>query len=480
MLRTTEPMPDSEAPSSYRTYQVGDRTVSVSLQEPAPDTTHVPEALVQDLWRHQRFDTDGLSTTEGETVRVLDPGRLNTDAGPDFHNAHVRIGGMDWRGHVEVHTTSGGWFDHEHHSNPRYDSVILHVTLRPDMWTGGLLRPDQSPLPEVVLYPRLEAPLRKLLHSFRTRPDEDSLPCASRWDEVPSDHRQRWIRHLAQERLAGKRDRLARRSAPSLESLLYERLFAGLGYAKNDEPMTTLAQRVPLEVLRSVQGARNREALLLGVADLLPEPGDLLETDRATADHAMDLQDRFRRLQVQIDAPRMEATSWTFFRLRPNNFPPLRVAQGAAWFADDALLASAPLPRLRSALAQEEPVPALRAALRAVPSPFWRTHYHLTKASSEHDPSLGTSRRTTLLVNAVVPVLLLDADRRDDSAQKESALKVLQALPAEQDHVVLRFQELGTDVDSAFTAQGLHQLYRSYCTAGGCLNCDIGQYLLEA
>jgi hypothetical protein len=176
----------------------------------------------------------------------------------------------------------------------------------------------------------------------------------------------------------------------------------------------------------------------------------------------------------------MESTSWTFFRLRPNNFPPLRIAQAAAWYDEDALLASNPLPILRSALSSDDPANALRDALAATPPPFWRTHYHLKKSASEHDPNLGPSRRDTLLVNAVVPTLLLDAERRNDIAQADAAMDVLRSLSASRDTVVRRFQDLGTRADSAFEAQGMHQLYRAYCTEGGCLDCQIGQHLLNS
>lgn len=462
-----------------RRYEIDDATVAVSLQEPRPDVK-VPEALVHDLWRHQRFDSENLTTTKGHSVQILDPGRPHTDAGPDFRNAHVRIGSMDWRGHVEIHTSSGEWFEHEHHTDPRYDSVVLHVSLHADVWTGGLLRSDESTLPEIVLYPRLDTPLRELLHTYHTRPDDDTLPCASRWDAVPDATKRSWISTLAEERINDKRDRLAERSESALAHHLQERLFAGLGYAKNDEPMSTLARRLPPSKVRSIDNPRNREALHLGVANLLPKPKDLLDADRETADYAMDLRDRFRRLQVQFDVPVMATTSWTFFRLRPNNFPSLRIAQAAAWYDSDALLADDPLPPLRSALTTDTPTEALQKVLASTPPPFWKTHYHLKSDASEHDPSLGSSRRETLIVNAVVPVLLLDAHRRDDPTQAEAAMDVLRSLPAPRDSVVRRFRNLGTDAQSAFEAQGLHQLYRTYCQKGGCLDCDIGQHLLKS
>jgi hypothetical protein len=472
-------MSSPSSPARQQLYQIDDARVAVALQEPEPDV-QVPEALVHDLWRHQRFDTEGLTTTDEAPVRILHPGRPNTDAGPDFQNAHVRIGDMDWRGHVEIHTASGGWYEHEHNTDPRYDSVVLHVTLHADMWTGGLLRADESTVPEIVLYPRLDTPLRELLHTFHTRSGDDDLPCASRWDEVPDDTKHDWVAHLARERLSNKRDRLAERSDASLEERLHERLFAGLGYSKNDEPMTTLARRLPPSLVREVEDPRDREALHLGVAGLLPEPKDLLDADRETADYAMDLRDRYRRLQVRFEVPEMESTSWTFFRLRPNNFPPLRLAQAAAWYADDALLSDDPIPQLRSRLQADDPAHALREMLAASPPEFWRTHYHLEKSASEHEPDLGPSRRDTLLVNAVVPALLLDADRRSDAEQTEVAIDVLRSLSAPRDSVLRRFRDLGTAPSSAYEAQGLHQLYREYCTQGGCLDCAIGRHLLNS
>ena len=194
-----------------------------SLQEPHP-TVEVPEALIQDLWKHQRFSTEDLTTTDGTPVQILDPGRHNSDSGPDFENAHVRIGSVDWRGHVEIHTSSSIWFEHQHNTDPKYNSVILHVTLRADVWTGGLPRSDESIVPEIVIYPHLNTPLRELLHAYHTRADEETLPCASRWDQVPESKKRDWIADLARTRLSKKRTRLHEESDSSLDELLQERL----------------------------------------------------------------------------------------------------------------------------------------------------------------------------------------------------------------------------------------------------------------
>lgn len=477
--RTPMPRPDPADPDP-RFYGADEKVFEVTLHEPGRGALlRIPEALIHDLWAARRFDTTTLATTEGAPVVVLDPGTRNTDRGADFSGARLRIGETEWAGDVEIHPTSGGWFDHRHHEDPVYDRVVLHVALYADVWTGALHRTDGTAIPEVLLYPLLDAPLRQLLYQFYTRPT-GTLLCADGWPRVPASLRDLWIRTLALERLRARRARLAEAflQTPDLESLLHERLFAALGYAKNDAPMTTLAQRLPLDLVRQFDDVRDLEALHLGVAGLLPTPADLLDSDRATADYVMALRDRFERLQLHLEIPVMERTAWRFFRLRPANFPPLRIAQAVALLRAGGLLHRDPLGILLQAMRTEDREEALRASLRAVPGPFWETHVRLEKSTKPRRPTLGRARRDALLANAVVPVLLLHAEQTGDSALETALFDVLRALPAAHDEVTRRFEALGTRPRDAFTAQGLQQLYRTRCAEARCLSCRIGQQLL--
>lgn len=475
--RSASNMHASSPAPAYRLEGQGTRA---AVREPAEARRPVPEALLQDLWRRQHFDTTALRTTEGRLLTVLDPGRLNPDAGPDFYRAHLQIGGQPWHGDVEIHPAARGWFDHGHHRDPRYNAVVLHVSLYRGSGKSGLVREDGSPLPELVLAPRLTAPLHQLLHDFRTR-EEEAIFCAPRWSEVPGPLRSEWVEAMAEERFERKKERLVDRyfAVPSLEELLHERLFAGLGYAKNDVPMSDLARRLPLARCRRLTGRRDLEALLLGTAGLLPAPSDLTGADRATADYATDLVRRFERLEhaCNLEAP-MARTRWQFFRLRPANFPPLRIAQAAALLAPGGLLQNDPLGALLAAVRAEKPVPALHTALAAEPSDFWKTHFRLKKATKPRDPSAGQPRRNTLITNAVVPVLLLYAEQHDDRTLKEALRTVLRQLPPGSDRVTRRFKKLGTPPQDTLEAQGLHQLYRTRCSEARCLDCRIGRYLL--
>ncbi len=469
-------------PARYR-YRLGDgAAVEVVVHEPAPTQRPVPEMLVHDLWQAQRFQRADLRTSDGRSITILDPGRLNTNGGPDFRAARLRIGDLEWGGDVEIHTTSSDWFAHGHHQDAHYNATVLHVTLHADVWTGGLLRPDGTLLPELVLYPHLEDALRTLLYDFYTRA-QNGILCAGRWAEVPEALRRSWIRRLARERVDEKTARLAQAylAAPDLEALLHERLFAGLGYAPNAEPMADLARRLPLSLVRTLGDVTDIEALHLGTAGLLPEPPDLLESDRASADYAMDLRARFARLRAEHDIAAMEKTSWQFFRLRPANFPPLRIAQAAALVAPGGLLRRDPLGALLHALADADPVAALRKTLgSARPPAFWDEHVRLEKKTKPRDPSIGRQRVDTLLVNTALPVLLLHAEQSERPGLAEAVRAVLEKLPAGSgDRVTRRFAKLGTRPKSALEAQGLHQLYRTRCEKARCLQCAVGRFLLE-
>jgi hypothetical protein len=319
-----------------------------------------------------------------------------------------------------------------------------------------------------------------LLYQFYTRRDDDIL-CAGSWKTVPQSTKTAWIRTLATERMRAKKDRLAALYllTPNLEDLLHECLFAALGYAKNDGAMTMLARILPRSLTRQCTNPLDLEALHFGVAGLLPDPADLLDSDRASADYAMTLRERFDQLQLQYEVPVMDKKHWRFFRLRPANFPPLRIAQAVAMLQPGGILHCDPIGTLVNALAAADPVDALRTVLRATPTEFWETHIRLEKATKPRNPAIGTTRLNALIANAVVPVLLLYAEQTNDPVLENTLFDVLRHLPPEHDKITRRYEALDFKTRNAFMAQGLHQLYRTRCREARCLSCPIGRCVLE-
>ena len=406
--------------------------------EPAEVVARVPEAAIQDAWVRGLFDARDLRTTDGEALRVIDRGRLNRDSGPDVAGARVEVGGLLWAGDVEVHRTSAEWEAHGHDRDPAYRRVVLHVVLAADRRTGTLRRSDGSALPEVVLLPHLDRSLRSLLRAFYVEPRE-APHCAPRWPDVDAGVRRAWVRALGAERLRERAAALGRAYGrrPALDRLLVARVFRALGYAHNADAMEELARRFFLSAPPEAEAeVRDRLWVLSGLAET-----DLFEAGGGAA----------------VPEAAMRPEAWRRGG-RPANAPRVRVGQAAALLGRGGLLRDEPVARLAEALRD-----GLDGALDL-----------LRPAPSDGGARLGRDRARTVWVDAVLPVLLLDAEQREDPAAEDAVLRALDALPAASDRVVRRFREAGFKPAGALESQGLHQLARAYCDEGRCARCAVG------
>ena len=412
------------------------------VAEPAEAIARVPEAAIQDAWVQGLFDASALRTTDGEPVRVIERGRLNRDSGPDVTDARVQIGGVLWAGDVEVHTTSGAWEAHGHHRDPAYDRVVLHVVLGTDRQTGTLRRADGSALPELVLLPHLDRSLRSLLRAFYLTPRQ-APHCSPRWGEVDDDLRRSWICSLGAERLRQRAQDLGRAYGrrPDLDRLLVVRAFRALGYEANADAFQTLAERLPLAQLRTLDGPAVHAAIW--AASGLAGPG-LFEP-------------------APDGPPPMRPEAWKRGG-RPANAPRRRIAQAAAWLAPGGPFRRDPVAVLAEAVGAGH-----RAALdRLRPEP------------PDGSARLGEARAARVLADAVLPVLLVDADQREAPDAAAAVDEVYAALPPASDRITRQFAEAGLRPRSAAEVQGAHQLARAYCDEGRCARCAIGQALYPA
>lgn len=410
-------------------------------------------------------------------MHVLSPGTLNTGGGPDFLGASLRVDDQHWHGDVEIHVGSAQWYQHRHHLDPRYNSVVLHVILETDIWTGGLLRQDGEGIPEVVLAPRLETPLQTLLHSFH-RQEKQALPCANHLPQVSPDVQKKWLTALAQERFQAPPLR-EQEAGFSHDRWLYRRVFKALGYAKNAMPMQSLAARIPLTLARTIEDPLDLEALYLGTADLIPAAADLVEADRDTADYCMALSERYQRMAPQITHPQMLRSQWTFARMRPANFPTLRLAQAVRLLAPGGLLRDDPLGRLVEAAKQDKPLAALAAWLDVEPRAFWKRHFRLEKRSRPHSARIGKARQQRIFANAILPLLSQVATETNDPTLAQALEACWTALPPEDDEIVRQYAGLPVRFAHAADTQALHLLNKTYCEPGRCLQCAFGQSMMQ-
>lgn len=461
-------------------YAIDEQVLEVQVLEPQQRLAKAPESVIHDIWKQQAFDFSDLRTSHNETIRVYFPGRHNHDAGPDFLDAQIAINGVYWRGDVELHLYSRQWYDHDHHVNPRYNSTILHATLFADAWTGLLKRQDESNIPELVLFPYLRTRLRSLLPAGPNQ-RSNRLPCHAHWSIVHDDIKAKWINKQALARQDARRElvRQAFLKIPDLEALLHRALFVGLGYAKNSEPMADLSRRIPLSLARTLIDPLDLEAIHFGIAGLLPYDNALFTLDETAADYTMTLRERFISLNKRFDIPPMPGQVWQFFRLRPANFPTIRLAQAVSLMDTGGLLHVDPISRLIECLRQPDAYRQILKLFERTPSSFWQHHYHFKRPSAFHKGTIGVQRLQKLIINAIVPILLVHSEQANLPWLEEHLMRLIQSIKAESDEITNRFANVGTRVSNAYMSQGLHELHRSYCSRFRCLECAIGKAIIR-
>ena len=428
------------------------------------------EQLLHYVWKHRILPLGKLCTTSGQEVEVIDPGLHNHDAGPDFFNAKVRIGGQVWVGNVEIHLRSSDWQRHGHQLDPAYNNVILHVA---EVVDAEVVTQDGKQLPQLCL-PIPEDVSEHYAELCRT---EDYPRC---WRIIPSLSRltvHSWMSALLAERLAERAQRCLdwlKAVDGDWERTLFVALARNFGFGVNGDAFEAWGKALPLHA-----AAKHRddlfqlEALFLGTAGLLA-----LEAVPPTARQAAAEDSYFLRLQrewtylkhkFQLPEP-MAYERWRYLRLRPQNFPHLRIVQLAnLYFRGTASFAA-----LMKASSRE----ALHTALDAAPSDYWQRHYLFGLESRRSEKHLSPSSRDLIIINTVCPMLFGYGEAHNDPSVQERAVELLEELRPEQNYIIRQWQQCGVEVASAADSQALIQLKRIYCDRKDCLRCRFGfEYL---
>lgn len=419
------------------------------------------EFFLHYLWQFQLFSPTRLRTTDGTSIAVLRPGLPNEHAGPDFFNARIRIGNTEWAGNVELHMQSSEWERHRHHLDPAYHNVILHVVYQHDKE----IEINGNPLPTLVLAPLIKASLilkyRALMQSRRW------LPCQQQIERVHPIVILNWQTRLLIERLQ-------RRSALITERLIYNKfnweetfyqfMAGNFGFKVNSLPFDMLAASLPLKYLaRHKNDVFQLEALLFGQAGFLNSSFE--DT------FPSELKKEYEVLSRKFSLQAIDFHIWKFFRLRPVNFPSVRIAQFASLIHRSA--------RLFSRILEAEEVTELKGLFQVRASGYWDNHYLFDQPSPSYTKNLGKESIDNLIINTVIPFLFAYGSKKDIQQYKERALYFLEKLSAEKNTVVHRWKKLKIDIRSAFQSQAMIELKNSYCSQKKCLNCAIGKSILK-
>lgn len=420
------------------------------------------EDFLHFVWRLQRFRPTGLVTTTGESIEIVNYGIHNHNAGPDFLNARLRIGDTLWAGNVEMHLRSSEWLIHQHQKDKAYENVILHVVLDEDT---VIKHADGERIPCLNLRPYLPVGLAK--RYLRLLHNETWIPCQHQLYTVPSVTRSLWLDRLLVERLEERIAIMAtrlQRNQGDWETTFYQSLAWGFGLKVNADPFLMLAESLPLKtLLRHKTNFSQIEALLFGQAGMLEQDFD--------DDYPNHLKKEYSFLRKKYDLSPIAPTLWKYMRMRPANFPSVRIAQFATLIFRTG--------HLFSKMIAAKNLKEIENAYVVELSNYWQTHFRFDKESKKSTKSLGKSRVHLLVINIIAPFLFLYGKEKDDQQYKDRALQLLEEMPAERNSIIGQWNELGLNAEQAAQSQALLQLKKHYCDNKRCLNCAIGCNILK-
>lgn len=422
-----------------------------------------PESFLHFIWQFRLFQALNLFCTTGESLSIQAVGMPNKNAGPDFTQAKLSIGGRIWIGDVEIHLKSSDWFLHGHQDDSGYDAVILHVVYEHDR---PIYRKDGSEIPVLILkelFPEsLLAHYEGLVNSVHT------FPCEKLIHGIDAVIVNGVLSRMMITRLARKSeqvfDHLAKVNG-DWESTFYHFLAKSFGFKVNEIPFELLAASLPLSVIRKhLDHPMQVEALVFGQAGFL--------SASFKDAYPRELKKEYRFLQKKYGLIPIGVAAWRFLRMRPQNFPTLRLAQFCA-----LLLKS---DRLFSKVMELEKLSELKTLLQNLPvNPYWTTHYHFHKDAKKVEIQLGAGSVFHLIINAICLFVSAYGKYSDQPDLINRGLQLLEEMPAESNVITRSYQQAGVRIDNAFFSQAVLQINKYYCAQKKCLNCGIGIKILN-
>lgn len=418
------------------------------------------ERLLHTVWQYSLY-APSLQTINGEAITIMQPGRYNTDAGPDFLEAKIKVGDTILAGHVEMHVRSSDWDKHGHEGDAAYKNVILHVVYEHDADSG----PRNTPVLCIAPFISKEV-FSKYEYLVYTKA---TLPCSAHLAQVKDITKYSWLTRLLAERWEEKLkgwEELLDESAGDWSSLLYWRLAANFGFKVNADAFLALAKSLPINIL-----AKHRENLLQVEALLFGQAGMLDGELEGVYPNALKVEYEFLKKKYKLQP--IPVHSWKYMRLRPANFPTIRIAQFAALIHQSV--------HLFSVIIEKSTVPEIMPLFDVKAGHYWETHYSFGEATEKDTKKkLGKSSIQNIIINTVAPIKFLYAAHQLTDVEQEKALKLLDELPPESNNIINTWLEHNWLSENASQSQAQIQLYNNYCTKKKCLDCAIGLSIVKS
>lgn len=419
------------------------------------------EDFLQFVWKYRLFSDMNKYSTAGDEIEIIEVGKQNFDSGPDFFDARIKVGDVLWAGNVEIHVKASSWTKHGHNNDPAYDNVVLHVVCEDDA--------------DVVLENQRQIPCLELDFNSGLLKNYNSLMASKKWipcfDEISSVENffiKNWLDRMLIERLERKSDEIQEvliQNDFSWEDTFYQVLARYFGMKVNAEPFHQLARSIPMKYLaRQKNSLFQLEALLFGQSGLL---------DRFVSEDAYHrkLVEEYRFLSSKYKLKPLSSNRWKWLRLRPNNFPTIRIAQFASLVhKSDSLF---------SKILEANNVIEISQLLNCEVSEYWKTHYQFGFETKKTPKGMGLNGVNVLIINAVVPILFLYGKLNDIQKFKDKACGLLEDIPMERNAITKKWKECGVQINSAHYSQALLHLKSNYCDCFNCLKCEFGNRIIR-
>jgi len=423
------------------------------------------ERLLHYFWQHHAYPLRQLFSTDGERIEVVNQGLRNENSGPDFFNAQIKIDDIMWEGNVEIHSYSSDWFKHGHHNDANYDNVILHVVEHVDM---DIVTSKGRKVPQLVLkVPNyIEIQYNELLR------EENNPPCHQVLNDIPKVKLRNWLDFLFTERLEMKTVRIismVERFGGDWEKAMFASLARSFGFGINGDVFEEWATELSLSAAsKHRDNSFQVEAMFFGTAGLLDDDTlPLVHRNQALNDaYYIQLKEEYKYLKHKFSLSSINGTRWRFLRLRPQNFPYIRLSQLVFLFAHKHI----DLSTLMSVTTVKQVYDLLNAEVTS----YWQNHYVFGMESAKSSKSLSINSIDNIIINTIIPMLFAWGTHRESETHREMALTMLQNLRAEKNHIVSTWKLSGLIAHNAAESQSIIQLTTEYCNRKDCLRCMFG------
>jgi len=420
------------------------------------------EDFLHYIWQFKRFNTRNLYTTEKEEIKIHKAGYRNSDAGPDFCDAIISIGGIKWVGNVEIHINSSDWNAHQHHLDKAYDTVILHVVYNDDK---TVCRKNKEMIPTLVLKGIFDEQIyEKYIHFLDNK---QWVPCMNLFKSADSITTDLFLTRLFFERIERKANTIIETlkvNKNNIDETFYYLLARNFGFGLNADPFGQVARSLPLTVLlKHKHDIFQTEALLFGQAGML--------NNNFTDDYPKALKKEYSFLRKKYQLRPVDGSIWKFLRLRPSNFPTIRIAQFASLISKSSALFSK--------IIEEESLNSIYNCFECKCSTYWNNHFNFEKKSGNSEKNIGEAAKQLIVINTVVPFLFVYGIIKGEDSFKNRALNLMENTGPEENNVTRKWAETGIIARNASESQALMELKDKYCKQLKCLQCSIGNQILK-